>query len=198
MARGDLSDAEWESVEPFSPVGERGPVPDPRWQFNAVMWRLRAKSPWRDVPEDTANSETTQGRQDPAPEPRPSLKDMLGWGDTNGADALCRVTTDPDPDRRPVAVWARQGGGRRLYECGMVEFLLRLLQGDFDKCPISTATLWGAGAARLLNFRDEERFLDEGVDAWTGMSIDPSLGAVKVTPRDVNAWGLMTGCARLR
>ncbi|WP_415924779.1 transposase [Streptomyces sp. AK08-01B] len=52
MARGDLSDAEWELVEPFLPVGERGPIPDLRRQFNGAMWRFRAGCPWRDVPEE--------------------------------------------------------------------------------------------------------------------------------------------------
>lgn len=32
------------------PLGERGPVPDLRSYFNAVMWRFRTGSPWRDVP----------------------------------------------------------------------------------------------------------------------------------------------------
>ncbi|WP_344566082.1 hypothetical protein [Streptomyces axinellae] len=45
MARGDLSDAEWEFVELFLPVGERGPVPDLRRLFNAVTWRFRAGYP---------------------------------------------------------------------------------------------------------------------------------------------------------
>jgi transposase len=31
-------------------LGERGPIPDLRRQFNAVMWRFRTGSPWRDVP----------------------------------------------------------------------------------------------------------------------------------------------------
>ncbi|GAA2697226.1 hypothetical protein GCM10010412_091960 [Nonomuraea recticatena] len=29
-------------------LGERGPIPDLRQQFNAVMWRFRTGSPWRD------------------------------------------------------------------------------------------------------------------------------------------------------
>ncbi|MFE9922789.1 transposase [Streptomyces sp. NPDC005774] len=61
VARGDLSDAEWELVEPFSPVGERGPVPDLRRQFNAVMWRFRAGGPWRDVPEEYGSWSTVYG-----------------------------------------------------------------------------------------------------------------------------------------
>ncbi|MEZ0026205.1 transposase, partial [Kitasatospora sp. MAP12-15] len=45
MTRGDLSDAEWELVEPLLPLGERGPIPDLRRQLDAVMWRFRTGSP---------------------------------------------------------------------------------------------------------------------------------------------------------
>ncbi|MEV4178327.1 transposase [Nonomuraea sp. NPDC049709] len=37
-------------IEPHLPLGERGPIPDLRRQFNAVMWRFRTGSPWRDLP----------------------------------------------------------------------------------------------------------------------------------------------------
>jgi transposase len=50
VARGDLTDDEWSLIEPHLPLGERGPIPDLRRQFNAVMWRFRTGSPWRDVP----------------------------------------------------------------------------------------------------------------------------------------------------
>ncbi|KAB8182995.1 IS5 family transposase [Nonomuraea phyllanthi] len=50
MARGDLTDEEWSLIEPHLPLGERGPIPDLRRQFNAVMWRFRTGSPWRDLP----------------------------------------------------------------------------------------------------------------------------------------------------
>ncbi|WP_442818406.1 transposase [Streptomyces sp. NBC_01237] len=33
-------------------MGERGPVPDLRRQFNTMMWRFRAGCPWRDVPKE--------------------------------------------------------------------------------------------------------------------------------------------------
>ncbi|MFF3584511.1 hypothetical protein [Streptomyces mirabilis] len=55
----------------------------------------------------------------------------------------------------------------------MAEFVLRVLRSDFDECPLSVTTLWGRGTARFLNFRDEERILDEGVDPWTGESMAP-------------------------
>lgn len=37
-------------IEPHLPLGERGPIPDLRQQFNAMMWRFRTGSPWRDLP----------------------------------------------------------------------------------------------------------------------------------------------------
>jgi len=46
-----VSDAEWELIEPHLPLGVSGPIPDLRAQFNAVMWRFRTGSPWRDVPD---------------------------------------------------------------------------------------------------------------------------------------------------
>ncbi len=50
MTRGDLTDGEWELIEPHLPLGASGPIPDLRSYFNAVMWRFRTGSPWRDVP----------------------------------------------------------------------------------------------------------------------------------------------------
>lgn len=61
VARGDLSDAEWAMVEPFLPVGERGPIPDLRRQFNGAMWRFRTGSPWRDVPQEYGSWSTVYG-----------------------------------------------------------------------------------------------------------------------------------------
>lgn len=43
------------------PVGERGPVPDLRRLFNAVMWRFRAGCPWRDVPQEYGSWSTVYG-----------------------------------------------------------------------------------------------------------------------------------------
>ena len=51
MTRGDLTDTEWELIKPHLPLGAFGPIPDLRSYFNAIMWRFRTGSPWRDVPE---------------------------------------------------------------------------------------------------------------------------------------------------
>ncbi|MER6570833.1 IS5 family transposase [Streptomyces sp. NPDC001093] len=60
--RGDLSEAEWELVEPHLPLGERGPILNLRRHFNAVMWRFRTGSPWRDIPERYGPWSTVYGR----------------------------------------------------------------------------------------------------------------------------------------
>jgi|SRR5690625_3816612 len=51
MTRGDVTDAEWELIEPHLPLAATGPIPDLRRHFNAIMWRFRAGTPWRDIPE---------------------------------------------------------------------------------------------------------------------------------------------------
>ncbi|WP_420711141.1 MULTISPECIES: IS5 family transposase [unclassified Streptomyces] len=50
MARGDLTDEQWALIEPHLPIAAVGPIPDLRKHFNAVMWRFRTGSPWRDLP----------------------------------------------------------------------------------------------------------------------------------------------------
>lgn len=62
MARGDLTDDEWALVEPHLPLGERGPIPDLRRQFNGVMWRFRTGSPWRDLPGEYGSWSTVYDR----------------------------------------------------------------------------------------------------------------------------------------
>lgn len=47
-----MTDAEWALVEPHLPVAATGPLPwRVRDQFNGMLWRFRAGTGWRDVPE---------------------------------------------------------------------------------------------------------------------------------------------------
>jgi transposase len=62
MTRGDVTDTEWELIEPHLPLGSSGPIPDLRNQFNAVMWRFRTGSPWRDVPVEYGSWSTVYDR----------------------------------------------------------------------------------------------------------------------------------------
>ncbi len=62
MTRGDLTNGEWELIEPHLPLGTSGPIPDLRSYFNAVMWRFRTGSPWRDVPNSYGSWSTIYDR----------------------------------------------------------------------------------------------------------------------------------------
>ncbi|WP_420716464.1 transposase, partial [Streptomyces sp. H27-H1] len=43
--------SQWTLIEPHLPIAAVGPIPDLRKHFNAVMWRFRVGSPWRDLPQ---------------------------------------------------------------------------------------------------------------------------------------------------
>ena len=52
MARFDLSDKEWDIIEPLLPNKPRGvPRTDDRRVLNGIFYILRTGSPWRDLPE---------------------------------------------------------------------------------------------------------------------------------------------------
>ena len=51
MTRRELSDSEWELVEPFLPIGRYGPYPQRlREQFEGVIWKFRSGGQWREMP----------------------------------------------------------------------------------------------------------------------------------------------------
>ncbi|MYW03240.1 transposase [Streptomyces sp. SID3343] len=53
MARRELSDVEWELIEPFLSIGRFGPYPERlREQFEGVVWRFRTGSQWREMPRE--------------------------------------------------------------------------------------------------------------------------------------------------
>jgi transposase len=51
--RFDLTDAQWAVLEPLLPVGKK-PGRPPTWTrrqlIDGIRWRIRAGTPWRDVP----------------------------------------------------------------------------------------------------------------------------------------------------
>lgn len=51
--RADLTDAQWAVLEPLLPAGKK-PGRPPQWTrrqlINGIRWRVRAGTPWRDVP----------------------------------------------------------------------------------------------------------------------------------------------------
>ena len=52
MRRYELTDFEWAAIEPVLPTNTRGvPRVDDRRVLNGIFWRLRAGTPWADIPE---------------------------------------------------------------------------------------------------------------------------------------------------
>ena len=63
MTRRELSDDEWELIEPFLPIGRYGPFPQHlREQFEGVIWRFRTGSQWREMPEEFGAWQTVYDR----------------------------------------------------------------------------------------------------------------------------------------
>ncbi|UQI45037.1 SMI1/KNR4 family protein [Streptomyces sp. HU2014] len=130
-------------------------------------------SPYWTDPDSGMRAETGTARElltalprPPGPAPAPDR--VIAWGVTSGPDLLCWLTSDPDPDRWPVAVLGRHTPARvTVHDCGMTEFLLRLFLAAFDKCPLSGTRLWGETAPKFLHCREEQRIWDAGIDPWT-------------------------------
>ncbi|KPI04664.1 Transposase [Streptomyces sp. OK228] len=63
MTRRELSDREWEFIEPFLPVGRFGPYPQRlRDQFEGVVWRFRTGAQWREMPAEFGVWQTVYDR----------------------------------------------------------------------------------------------------------------------------------------
>lgn len=63
MTRVQLTDGEWEFIEPYLPIGEYGPYP--KWlrrQFEGVIWRFRTGGQWREMPQEFGAWSTVHNR----------------------------------------------------------------------------------------------------------------------------------------
>ncbi|MFY1577485.1 hypothetical protein ACN26Z_21560 [Verrucosispora sp. WMMD703] len=124
---------------------------------------------------ETANAEAawTEFRKEPTlAEVNPML---IAWAVSASADILCWDSSGDDPDGWPVLVWNRDDTAWRRYDCGMVEFLRRVLEAEFEECPLSGTNVWGIATAKYLTFGEETRLRKAGFDPWTGEP-DPYAG----------------------
>ena len=69
MHRGDLTDAQWERLQPLVPPQRRGkgttggrPSIDHRRIINGIVWILRTGAPWGDVPDRYGKRSTVSSR----------------------------------------------------------------------------------------------------------------------------------------
>lgn len=63
VTRRQLTDDQWELIEPYLPIGEYGPYPERlRDQFEGVIWRFRSGAQWREMPGEFGPWATVYGR----------------------------------------------------------------------------------------------------------------------------------------
>ncbi|MFJ1732900.1 transposase [Streptomyces sp. NPDC088254] len=63
MTRVQLTDEEWEFIEPYLPIGEYGPYPERlRQQFEGVIRRFRTGGQWREMPQEFDAWSTVRNR----------------------------------------------------------------------------------------------------------------------------------------
>jgi transposase len=63
VTRVQLTDGEWEFIEPYLPIGEYGPYPERlRQQFAGVIWRFKSGGQWREMPQEFGAWSTVHNR----------------------------------------------------------------------------------------------------------------------------------------
>jgi transposase len=63
VTRVQLTDAEWEFIGPYLPIGEYGPYPERlRQQFEGVIWRFKTGGQWREMPQEFGAWSTVSNR----------------------------------------------------------------------------------------------------------------------------------------
>jgi hypothetical protein len=128
-----------------------------------------------DMRNETEMAKDAWSRVRKSPELAEASPELIAWGGDASADLLCWDASDEDPGSWPVLVYKRGDALWRRYDCGMVQFLVRVLRGEFDECPLGDLSLWGRGSATFLNRSEEQRLWKEGIDPWTGEP-DPFAG----------------------
>jgi hypothetical protein len=135
----------------------------------------RQKSEFGGMQHETVNAQHAWATIEKSSELAGATPELIAWGSDASADILCWDSSGADSSTWPVLVHNRDDSLWRRYECGMVEFLTRILRADFDECPLGGLPLWGTQPATFLNEREEQRRLKQGLDPWTGEP-DPFAG----------------------
>ncbi|KRV46623.1 hypothetical protein AQ490_12185 [Wenjunlia vitaminophila] len=115
---------------------------------------------------ETENARNTWDREPAKDLSVDSPPALITWGVSASADILCWDASGAVPEEWPVLVRNRGSHEWRRYECGMVEFLRRTLQGELDSNPLGDLALWRNQRAKFLSREEEERLFGEGIDPW--------------------------------
>jgi hypothetical protein len=98
----------------------------------------------------------------------PGAEALLAWGAGDRGDTLGWLMIDRDPDAWPVVVYRHHlDPAWAVFECGMAEFLTRLMAADLGECPLSGDSLWGRRASFVHWFEEQRRWM-AGLNPVTG------------------------------
>lgn len=97
--------------------------------------------------QETLTAEITWDSADKSAELEGTSPRLITWGVDSSADLMCWDASGEDPAAWPVLVFNRGDALFRRYDCGMAEFLTRVMLGDFPECPLGDDTLWGRAEA---------------------------------------------------
>ncbi|NEC84486.1 SMI1/KNR4 family protein [Streptomyces sp. SID12501] len=129
------------SEEDFHEIGILAPFPTGAYEFSPD-----------DFEDETGNASLAWEEEGPDQDDLDlDPEHILAWGYTNHADILCWMTSDPDPDKWPVLLFARHGSVTcEVVPCGMVEFLRRLFVNELPSYSLDFPP-----APRFVHWRKE-------------------------------------------
>ncbi|MFD4711856.1 hypothetical protein ACFWN5_19595 [Streptomyces sp. NPDC058430] len=78
------------------------------------------------------------------------------------------------PRRRGGLISSGSNPHWALFDCGMAEFLRRLMTAEFDARPLNDLSLWGR-VGTFVHHAEQERRFPAGLDPMTGEP-DPYVG----------------------
>lgn len=136
-----------------------------------VPGKSEGPRPSDSMTEETAEARRMWLRKPPAGYDPTTTAPVVAWGVTSSADLLCWNTGgEQRPDRWPVTVWSRSGLNWTVHDCGMLEYVVRLLRGELDSAPAEADRVH-----RFVHVREARRLLAAGINPDTGEP-DPDVG----------------------
>jgi hypothetical protein len=73
-----------------------------------------------------------------------AAEDLVTWGADGSADLYCWLTHG-EPEDWPVVLYGHGDDSWTRFDCGMTEFLCRVLSADGQTEAMQDSALWGAG-----------------------------------------------------
>ncbi|MCF2525744.1 SMI1/KNR4 family protein [Yinghuangia soli] len=93
---------------------------------------------------------------------------LVAWGVDGFANIYCWLTSDDDLSTWPVVVWRENDVQWSVYEVGMAEFLLKVLNAQLSDDCLDGLPIWGKTTARFISHKERLRLRGLGINAWTG------------------------------